>query len=487
MYKKYCLLFLIYISFVPNFILAAKKKHPVKYISLSVGVYRDISIPKATKTFTRGGTYRNLLSLQYNSRRKLLRLYPKNTGIGTLFVKNPGSGDVIYEFRIDVKKTNLHKAAKDIQGLLKDIEGIVIKIINNRVIVDGEILIPADMNRILSVIRQYPDQASSLVRLSPLAQNKISKLIERAINNPEVHVRAINGKFLLEGVVTSLADKKRAYLLAQTYVPDIVLNEGDGGKVQKRKTLDIIDLINVKVPPNPVEKKKLIQLVFHYVEMNKDYAKGFSFSWRPSLSSDTKLNIETGRGLASTLKATINNLIPKLNWAKEHGHARVLKSVSIITENGTEGILNSQSSIPYLSGAGDNISTSFVKVGLESAVTPTIVSSSSNSIQLQIQFKVNSLVSKSQSGPLTAGHNIKTSLVVRSGHSAALAGLITNESGTFYNKLPEGSSKNPIIPLHASKDFQRKQSQFVVFITPIIKSSASAGADKIKKKFNLKQ
>ncbi len=182
-----------------------------------------------------------------------------------------------------------------------------------------------------------------------------------------------------------------------------------------------------------------------------------------------------------------SNLLPKLNWAKEHGHARVLKSVSIITENGVNGSLNSESQIPYLSGAGENISTSFVKVGLKSNVTPTIVSSSSNSIQLKIGFEVNSLISKSAAGPLTAGHNIKTSLVVRNGHSAAIAGLISNESGTFFNKLPAESVRNPILPLHASKDFSRKQSQFVVFITPIIKSSASAGTEKIKKKFNLKQ
>ncbi|MBE8221284.1 MAG: type II and III secretion system protein [Bdellovibrionales bacterium] len=487
MYKKNIFLFLLSIILLPNLNLAAKDKHPIKYLSLSVGVYRDVPVPKSGKTFSKGGTYRSLLSLQYNPKRKLLRLYPKKTGVGTLFVKNPKTGDVIYEFRIDIKKTNLHKAAKDIQSLLKDIEGISIKIINNTVIVDGEILIPTDMNRILSVINQYPEQSTSLVTLSPLAQNKISKLIERAINNPEVHVRAINGKFLLEGVVTSVADKRRAFLLAQTYVPDIILNEGDGQKVQKRKTLDIIDLIIVKIPPKPVERKKLIQLVFHYVELNKDYAKGFAFSWRPSLSSDTKLSLETGRNTASILKATISNLLPKLNWAKEHGHARVLKSLSIVTENGVEGALNSQSSIPYLTGTGDSISTSFVTVGLKSSVTPTIISSASSSIQLQINFEVNSLVSQSSDGPLTAGHNIKTSLVVKNGHSAAMAGLITNESGTFYNKLPSGSVKNPIIPLHASKSFQRKQSQFVVFITPLIKSSASAGSDKIRKKFNLKQ
>lgn len=475
-----------------NLTWAKKTNHPIKYISLSVGVYKDIDVLKASKKLSTGGTYKGLLKLQYNSKRKLLRLYPKKTGIGTLFVKNPVSGDVIYEFRIDVKKTSLHKVAKDIQDLLKDIEGIHIKIIHKKVIVDGEILIPADINRIFSVIREYPGQAVSFVTLSSLAQNKISKLIEKAINNPEVHVRAINGKFLLEGVVTSLADKKRAYLLAQTYVPDVVDStaQGQNAQLKKRGSLVIIDLINVKIPVQPAKKQKLIQLVFHYVELNKDYAKGFSFGWRPSLASGTQIQLGSpgsSSGLTATLSATINNLIPKLNWAKEHGRARVLKSVSIITANGIEGSLNSSSNIPYLSGSGDTIKTSFATAGLHAKVTPTIIDSAADSIQLQVHFKATALTGQNKDGPSISGHEISTTLTVKNGHSAALAGLISNNSGTAYNRLPSNSVKNPIIPLYASKAVNKSQSQFVVFVTPLIKSSASAGVEKIKRKFNLKQ
>lgn len=68
-----------------------------------------------------------------------------------------------------------------------------------------------------------------------------------------------------------------------------------------------------------------------------------------------------------------------------------------------------------------------------------------------------------------------------------MGGLITNDSATNFNKLPANASANPLISLYASKDFRRNQSQFVVFVTPLIKSSASAGSDKIKRKFRLDQ
>jgi pilus assembly protein CpaC len=104
-----------------------------------------------------------------------------------------------------------------------------------------------------------------------------------------------------------------------------------------------------------------------------------------------------------------------------------------------------------------------------------------------LNFAVKSLLSYSDQGPLTASREIQTVLHVRSGQSAAVGGLITNDSGTNFNKLPAGASRNPLISLYASKDFRRNQSQFVVFVTPLIKSSASAGSDKIKRKFRLDQ
>ena len=191
--------------------------------------------------------------------------------------------------------------------------------------------------------------------------------------------------------------------------------------------------------------------------------------------------------MATTITGTVRNLLPKLNWAKEYGHARVLQNTSLIVEDGRQGVLNSTSRIPYQTVGSDGLQqTAFEETGIRTSVTPRILGARSDSVNLDINFAVKALVDQTAAGPLTSSREIKTIIVVRSGQSAAVGGLITNDTGTGYNRLPANASNNPLISLYASKDFRRSQSQFIVFITPIIKSSASSGVEKIKRKFRLK-
>ncbi|PIS10304.1 MAG: hypothetical protein COT73_10085 [Bdellovibrio sp. CG10_big_fil_rev_8_21_14_0_10_47_8] len=177
--------------------------------------------------------------------------------------------------------------------------------------------------------------------------------------------------------------------------------------------------------------------------------------------------------------------MPKLNWAKNHGHARVLESTTMIVQDGKTGVINAYSDIPYQIATDKGQSTGFKPVGIASKITPVILGERSDSISLDVNFKIDALLNISAAGPMTSTNSIETAIVVRSGQSAAIGGLIKSRANTAYNN-PDNVPRNPIISLYASKEFQRNQSQFVVFLTPIIKSSASAGSEKIKKKFQLR-
>jgi pilus assembly protein CpaC len=469
---------------------SAQSDHVVKSLSLEKDVYKDVKVPDLPENFTRGGKYQKLVKIQYNPTTKVIRFVPLTLGLGVLFLKDSNER-ILYEFRLDVKQTDLFKIAREIKKLLSDIEGITIKTLNNKVIVDGEILLPNDMNRIHSVVKQYGDKATNLVTLSPLAQAKIAQFIEREINNPEIQVKALNGKFIIQGTCSDERESQRAEIIAKAYAPDVVIDEGQADKkISKRRTDIVINLCELKQGSAP-EPKKTIQLIVHYVELQKDYQRNFRFQWTPDIGDGSQVDFTTGGnspgGAVATISGTIKNLLPKLNWAKEHGHARVLNSSSIIVQDGSEGVLNSLSRIPYqVVNAQGQPSTSFEEAGIRTVITPQIIGARSDSVSLKLNFSVKSLISQTAAGPLTSSREIKTSIVVRSRQSAAVGGLITNDTGTAYNKLPEDASPNPLISLYASKNFRRNQSQFVVFVTPIIKSSASAGADKIKKKFRLK-
>ncbi|MGE0526800.1 MAG: pilus assembly protein [Bdellovibrionales bacterium] len=463
-----------------------------QYLNMAVGVYHDEQIEELPPNLELDGTFRKLTRVQWNPNTRTLRFNPRSVGVGTLIIKQPGTGKVLAEFTLDVRKTDLQKVAREVQTLLQGIEGIQVKILNNKVIVDGQILLPSDMKRIHSVVKQYGSQATSLVVLSPIAANKIAQFIERKIGNPEIRVNAVNGKFILEGFANSREEKDKAEIVAKMYVPDVVVDEAVADKkVLERKVDVVINLIAVRPPPEG-EPSKIVQMVVHYVELQKDYSRSFRFQWLPDIGDGSSLEFTTGGrnpgGLAATITGTVSNLLPKLNWAKQHGFARVLQSSSVTVEDGKQGVINSITRLPYqvVNGQGQP-STNFEETGIRMNVTPQILGARSDSVKLALNFAVKSLLSYSDQGPLTASREIQTILHVRSGQSAAVGGLITNDSGTNFNKLPAGASRNPLISLYASKDFRRNQSQFVVFVTPLIKSSASAGADKIKRKFRLDQ
>ncbi|MEN0058714.1 MAG: pilus assembly protein, partial [Bdellovibrio sp.] len=118
-------------------------------------------------------------------------------------------------------------------------------------------------------------------------------------------------------------------------------------------------------------------------------------------------------------------------------------------------------------------------------ITPVLIGEKSGSVNMEMAFEVSSLVGNTSTGaPIVSKNQMTSTVTVRDRQSAAVGGLIKNSSSTGYNR-PSGA-KNPIISLYASKDFSKQQSQFVVFVTPIVKTSASSGAEQIKKKFRLR-
>lgn len=464
-----------------------------KFINLTLGIEQDEKLPQMlTRDFEFKGDFRKIISASYSKDMNLIRLNPRAEGFATLTIHDKKTGKMLLEYRIDVKKSKLDKVVREVRALLGDIEGISIKIVNNRVIVDGQILLPKDLNRIYAVLQQFGDQASSLVTLSPLAQKKIAEFIARDINNPEIEVRAVNDKIILQGWASNEDEKVKAEIIAKTYLPDIIIDAAEEkGVIRKRKPANdgVLNLIQVKEQA-PKPPPKLIQIVAHYVELNKDYQKAFKFDFSPSLKDESNLTFQSGGssagGAITTLTGIVSNLLPKLNWAKTHGHARILESTSVIVEDGQKGVIKQVTNQPYqVIGPNGTQGTAFAEVGVVSDITPTVIGEKSGSVNLKMEFKVISLVGTTKDGPITSTNQVNSIVTVRDRQSAAVGGLIRNSSSTDYNRNPAG--QDPIIRLHASKSYSKLQSQYVVFVTPIIKTSASAGSEQIKKKFRLRE
>ncbi|MFN8943530.1 MAG: BON domain-containing protein [Pseudobdellovibrionaceae bacterium] len=325
-----------------------------QYLNLILGVEQDIQLPKLPPNVEFKGSFKKNVEALFSKERGVIRFRPKEAGFSVLTIHDKRNGKIVSEYRIDVRKSNLDKVVKEMKSMLSDIEGIHFKILNNKVVIDGQILIPKDMRRIYGVVSQFEGQATSIVTLSPIAQKKIAEFISRDINNPEITVHAVNDKIVLKGFASSEDERSKAEIIAKIYLPDIIVDQAvEKGVLKERKPLNdgVINLIELKEAGEPTPGK-MIQIVMHFVELKKDYSKAFRFQFTPELSDQTNLTFQTGgnagsTGFASSITGVISNLLPKLNWAKEHGHARVLESTSIIVENGKKGTIKQTTNFPY--------------------------------------------------------------------------------------------------------------------------------------------
>ena len=444
-----------------------QNKRDRKYINLVVGLDENIKVPYMPKGYKLEGNFKRFTSVRYLKNLKTLRFSPKRVGSATLTIQD-ARGRIISEIFLTIRQSDLNKVAKEIQLLLSEIDGITVRIINNKVIVDGQVLLPKELSRIYAVVQQYGNKASNLVTLSPIAQRKIAEYIERDINNPQIHVRNVNAKFLLEGVADvgsaeeNIRERDRAEAIAKVYFPDIEVVRGEGKVIRRVSAQHVINLIRIpseqKPPPKQKPPDKLIQIIVHFVELNKDYDKHFRFDWTPQIGDQTKYEFRTqsGSGLLGgvigSISGTISNLLPKLNWAKQHGHARVLHSASIMVKDRSPGTINSTTKIPYVGvqsvNGGVATGTQFTEpIGIQSVITPRVIGANDN-IQLEVSFEVS--VPDANSPPAISKNLISTVVIVRSRESAAIGGLVSQTSATGYNKQPE------VVVIHLSLFLHQK-------------------------------
>jgi pilus assembly protein CpaC len=479
------------------------KRRIRRHLSLIAGLKHDeeFLIPSVPLNF-KGAV--DLFEIQRIKGTDTFRILPTKEGNGIITVHNKKTGQIYLELHVDIRKQDLEKSLREIKALLSDIEGIEYKIVNDKVLLDGFVLLPNDLIRIGGVLKQFgPEIAKSLVRLSPMARKKIVEYIARDVNNPEVTISAIGDFIKLEGIVNSVEEKNRIAELVNLYLPDIVTEKVEGldnVEIKGRRVTGggeslIINLITIRKQEDKVEPPpKMIQVVLHFVEFSDRYSKNFQFAFSPSLSTISSAgNISDGGRTPSTLSETINlidNLLPKINWARNHGFLRVLDTASVLTQDKNPAAITRSFSVnpgaqapasATATGPAAAAAPAGAQAQLSLNVTPTIKSERSGLIEMVL----NVATTPAGGASISPSTTIVTKISVRDRQSAAFGGIINKKSSNDFGG-PTGAN-GAIITLNQGKKYEKSNGNFVVFVTPIIKSSASAGVEQIKKKFRMKE
>jgi pilus assembly protein CpaC len=129
--------------------------------------------------------------------------------------------------------------------------------------------------------------------------------------------------------------------------------------------------------------------------------------------------------------------------------------------------------------------TEVAKQGIVVSVEPHILGEGKVHLK-DARVKFDTVVGEGAGGrPRILSSATGNTIILKSGESAALGGLITSRNSKSVDKDPEQAANtagSPIFTLLRSKAFSSNKSQFVVFITPKIVEDASEGTADIKAK-----
>jgi pilus assembly protein CpaC len=402
-------------------------------------------------------------------------------------------GDIRARYLVTIVENDQSRIVQELNEFLGDIEGLEIGIRGDTVFVGGSIVVPDDIGKVVVILDKYPSVVT-LVELAPQTQAVIARKMQEEIQNlvdRNITVRVVNKAFWIEGVVDSEAKRTKANDIAVAYLPDNI--ESLARRVGAVQTIDsniIVNFVSVNEQASPPSIPKMVKITAQFVELSKDFTRIFGFKWNPVLGGDggaVAFGRTTEGGVTTkssgTLAGTISNLFPKLASARNAGHARVVQSGVVVTQDGNEASLNKTSQTNFALGTGEFTRSEASTAGFQLSVTPTILPN--EQVDLNISLSVSSNIG---SPPERVDNTVRTKLVVKSAESAVVGGMVIDSSATDFDRNPPGGNDEiedgqELFSFLRSKSYVTTKNQFVMFVTPELIESASDGTEEIKRKF----
>lgn len=152
------------------------------------------------------------------------------------------------------------------------------------------------------------------------------------------------------------------------------------------------------------------------------------------------------------------------------GLSKLLSTPKVTTINNKEARILVGQRIPYttttVSNSGSTQSTNFMDVGIKLTVTPTI--NIDQKITLQVHPEVSLFVRNEPAGPVIGTREAMTTVIVSSGETVVIGGLITEDDKKLGTQVPLLGDLPVIGHLFKRQTNTKERTELLVFLTPQI-------------------
>ncbi len=369
-----------------------------------------------------------------NRREVYLNARAPGTVMLTLWDLDGAQRDVI---PIQVSAVNAAQFEQGLRSSLGLSESVRFVQRGDRIVLEGEVGSEEDLHRIEAATADQPHVESQL-RIGATALRKLAEEIEAAVGRPGITVRQVKDRLVLEGIAYSAEAARHAEQIAQIY------------------HRNILNLLEIRETHRNPGKRPLVYLDVYFVELKKNALRGFGVQWYPG--AVRKRNDGGLGGIVSSTLGFVFDLLPKIRWARERGEGRILEHPQMVVKSGEEASFFSGVEIPYTTDQ----QVQFKNAGITIHAEPIAYGA-------EVDLKISVDISAPAAGVDGAidRRSIATTAYCASGQSLVLGGLWGHHDVTSWNRIPQSVDReSALFTLALSKDFQSRQSDFLIFVTP---------------------
>ena len=143
------------------------------------------------------------------------------TGKAEVRISRLVGDDLIYRVEVEPELQDL---ANQVRDMLSDVEGLEVKVLGDRIVLEGELLTRANANQAQAVAEAFGDQVVNLTKLDEAGYTRnVKKALEKEINLKTVEVKVEDERLVLTGYVPSAKELERVKEIAKKRAEKVTL------------------------------------------------------------------------------------------------------------------------------------------------------------------------------------------------------------------------------------------------------------------------
>ncbi len=367
-----------------------------------------------------------------------------------------------------VRKQDPREVVSEVRAMLGDLEGVRLRVVGDRVVLEGETLTTDDYERVQQIAQMYP-AVKSFVRPSGNSRRLAAEALNRAFQKSGlrgVQAAVLGSTVVVEGSVESQEDLRRLDLVTRALgeKPENLVTVG-----VKRMVLVEVDFVEAASGANRnvgIKPPTTLVSTGPGVTASVDVVQ-------PIPRLDSGQTQKTGSVSVSASAASDFAVAARF----DDGVVRVLSQPKLVCASGEKAEFVAGGEIPLPVVTQNQIAVEWKKFGIVLHITPT--ADRAGNIGTEIYAEVSDIdrtVSVRANGVDVPGfrlRDVRTNVTVHDGETIILSGLYNYNEEKEVSKLPLLGNIPILGELFKSRSFVDRKTELAIYVTPHLISTQS--------------